>query len=179
MTAQNEGNPNDIISANLLVLIDELSTELHPQKPSNQPTTLDSSLDRDLGLDSLARLELLARVERTFGVTAPERSFADANTPRDLLRVIANAQKSKKRIHLPKAKPVKLDDAVEAPHTAQTLVEVLSWHVHHHPDRPHVQFYNDEGRRDVLTYRDLYENAKMTAAGLQYNSCSNKYNSHT
>ncbi|UCH82577.1 MAG: AMP-binding protein, partial [Candidatus Latescibacterota bacterium] len=167
MTEQNPEHTTDIVSANLLVLIDELSTELHPDKSLTQSTTLDSSLDSDLGLDSLARLELLARVERSFGVTVPERAFADADTPRDLLRAIQSAQKTRKHLRVPKAKPVKLEDAVEAPHTAQTLVDVLRWHAHNHPERPHVQFYNDEGRRDVLTYKDLHDNAKLTAAGLQ------------
>ncbi len=47
---------------------------------------LDNSLEKDLGLDSLARVELLARIERHFGLVLPERIFTEAETPRDLLR---------------------------------------------------------------------------------------------
>ena len=46
----------------LLAVISQLTTELHPDTPP-PPVTLDSSLDRDLGLDSLARMELLTRLE--------------------------------------------------------------------------------------------------------------------
>ncbi|MGE5800375.1 MAG: acyl carrier protein [Syntrophaceae bacterium] len=61
-----------------------LAEEIHSRTPMR--ITLDSSLDRDAGLDSLARMELLARLESQFGIALPERVFADAETPRDLLR---------------------------------------------------------------------------------------------
>ena len=40
-----------------------------------------SNLDRDLGLGSLERLELLTRLEIIFGVRLPDTVAADANTP--------------------------------------------------------------------------------------------------
>ena len=44
---------------------------------------LDSSLERELGLDSLARVELVFRVERAFNVSLPESALYAAETPRD------------------------------------------------------------------------------------------------
>jgi acyl carrier protein len=44
---------------------------------------LDSSLERDLGLDSLARVELVLRLEREFGASLAEQALAAAETPRD------------------------------------------------------------------------------------------------
>ena len=49
---------------------------------------LDSSLERDLGLDSLARVELVLRLEREFGASLPEQALASSETPRDLLRFL-------------------------------------------------------------------------------------------
>ena len=43
-------------------------TDLRQQDVDRLPITLDSRLDEDLGLDSLARVELFMRVERDFGV---------------------------------------------------------------------------------------------------------------
>ena len=42
----------------------------------------DSRLDRDLGFDSLARVELVLRLERAFAVSLPESLLADSVTPR-------------------------------------------------------------------------------------------------
>ena len=47
-----------------------------------------SQLDRDLGLGSLERVELLARLETAFGVRLPDRVASEANTPEDLARAI-------------------------------------------------------------------------------------------
>lgn len=49
---------------------------------------LDAVLDRDLGIDSLARVELGLRVERAFGVPVPEDVLVAATTARDLLDVL-------------------------------------------------------------------------------------------
>ncbi len=53
-----------ISSEFLLKIIEELMAELHPDAAHRQAIALDSSLDADLGLDSLARMELLARLEK-------------------------------------------------------------------------------------------------------------------
>jgi len=54
----------------LLKVVRQLAAELQPGRKELSSVTLDSSLDRDLGLDSLARVELLIRIERTFGNAA-------------------------------------------------------------------------------------------------------------
>ncbi len=40
----------------------------------------DSHLDRELGLGSLERVELLARLESEFGVRLPDRAASEENT---------------------------------------------------------------------------------------------------
>ena len=72
-------------TSRLLHIIKQLAVELHPELQS-LAVELDSSLDRDLGLDSLARMELLARLEKQFAIRLSEKVLAEAETPRDLLR---------------------------------------------------------------------------------------------
>ncbi|MFY9941849.1 MAG: acyl carrier protein, partial [Desulfobacterales bacterium] len=72
----------------LLEIIRQLAAELSTQPESLPAVALDVSLERDLGLGSLARMELLARVERHFGRTFPAQAFTEADTPRDLLRAL-------------------------------------------------------------------------------------------
>ncbi len=155
-------------AAILLKTVHELASELHPRRQLRRPLTLDSSLSRDLGLDSLARAELLARIEKSFRVTIPERIFADAETPRDLLRAILGAGPSREPVAEAEIKAEELGAAPPAPHTAQTLIDVVDWHLSNHPDRLHVRFLSDEGEADTLTYRGLREGAEALAAGLQH-----------
>jgi len=49
-----------------------------------KPLRADTALERDLGLDSLARAELFARTERLFGVRLSESALAEIETIDDL-----------------------------------------------------------------------------------------------
>src|SRR5437899_509303 len=69
--------------------------------------SLDSALDRDLGLGSLERVELAGRVEAAFSVRLPEEGLATAATPRDLLELVRarRAEASPRRSPRPPPRP--------------------------------------------------------------------------
>jgi acyl carrier protein len=126
---------------------------------------LDSSLERDLGLDSLARVELVLRVEREFAVSLPEQALASSETPRDLLRYLLASVG-----HAPQAADRSVASLVQAegvrpPEQAQTLVEALEYHVERQPERLSVFLY-EEQKEIPLTYRDLWHGAMVYAATL-------------
>ena len=73
----------------LLALLRALLLEIH-QSDRAAALAPDSHLERDLALDSLARTELLRRIEHAFGVTLNEQMLL-AETPRDLLNLIRQA----------------------------------------------------------------------------------------
>ena len=52
----------------LIAVVRELVRELSPQRLKRGDVTLESRLDRDLGIDSLGRTELVLRIERIFRV---------------------------------------------------------------------------------------------------------------
>ena len=83
--------PTDASADALLEVIQTVALELHPHRQSIVSASLDSSLERELGFDSLGRVELLQRVERAFGVQLPDQLLATAETPRDLLRALTTA----------------------------------------------------------------------------------------
>jgi acyl carrier protein len=159
--------PPDQTAENLLLVIQELVTEVHPQRPSTERIGLDSRFEKDLGLDSLTRVELIARVERVFELALPERSFAEVETARDLLRAIQGAGTPRATLTDSAIKVVSLGQAEAAPAEAKTLLEVLDWHVEQHPDRPHIQLYQGEVEGERLNYRQLKTGATKVAAGLQ------------
>jgi len=150
----------------LLNVIGELLKELNKEHLPTEHITLDSTFEKDLGLDSLSRVELIARVEAAFNVTLPKSAYAQAQIPRDLLRMLSTSSSSESLQSLDVAS-VSLGESEGIPFEAKTLIEVLEWHVAHHPDRPHIQLYQDDGKGEVITYAMLYEGAKGVAQTLQ------------
>lgn len=157
----------DDLANRLLQAVEELAAELHPRQKGTRPVSLDSRLDRDLGLDSLGRVELLARIERLFGVALPEAIFASAETPRDLLRAVQAGVPRSVSARPATVTEVTTAGPVAAPHGAETLIEACDWHVSRHPERLHIRFYNDENEGDGMTYGALFTGAKAVAAGLE------------
>src|SRR5512145_649081 len=148
----------------VLDTVEQVVRELHPQDERAVSPTLDSMLERDLGLDSLGRAELLTRLERTCGVHLPEHLLATADTVRDLLRAVQGATAPASSLGLPEVRRTMPDVAAAPPQHAGTLVEVLEWHVHTHPQRLHI-ILSDTA--EEITYAALYAGAQAVAAGLQ------------
>jgi len=62
------------------------------ERQCQRPVRAESRLDADLGLDSLARVELAVFLERAFGVAVPETRLAELATVADLARFVAGRQ---------------------------------------------------------------------------------------
>lgn len=151
----------------LLDTISRLTAELHPDGSRFRQVTLDSALDRDLGLDSLARMELLARLEREYGVRLPEQALISAETPRDLLLYLGRTAGIDRQLQ---AEPRDLaggdDDRRGAIDGARTLVEVLHGHLRRRPDADHIVLLEGE-KSTRISYGDLHHGALKVAACLQ------------
>jgi 1-acyl-sn-glycerol-3-phosphate acyltransferase len=153
-------------------LLDELGSQgalpmLHPG----------SQLDRDLGLGSLERVELLARLETAFSIRLPDRVASEANTPEDLARAILTSSET----HV---EDVEEDSALRASVTvqklhrratdagvfsAETLIDVLRYRAVHDAERAHLMITEDgdAGERSfTLTFGELYAAGNRCAAEL-------------
>src|SRR5882672_3000649 len=148
-------------------------------RPNVEPHAgLDTSLERELGLDSLARVELVLRLEKEFGVALPEQALATSETPRDLLRFLLSSAG-----HAPAAASQTAERSVASlvqgegvrPPTAsqaRSLTEALEYHVERQPDRLTVFMY-EEQKEFPLSYRALWDGAMgyaahLAQAGLQH-----------
>ncbi len=129
------------VSARLLRVLLVMVTETRPGRVGR--VSLTSHLERDLGLDSLARVELLLRLGSEFGKSLPATALADAETPLDLLRLVASAGADDfAGAFADLATPAGQTDA---PVHATTLVEVLDLHAARNPERMHLRLYVDDG----------------------------------
>src|SRR4051794_35092210 len=151
----------------LVAVVQELVRELRGQRGAAVDVSLSSRLDRDLGIDSLARTELVVRLEREFGVRMPTAVIGEADTVRDLLDGLGQAN-ALRPPPAAVAAPVEAERAVTGqPSEARTLVEVLEWHAAQHPNRMHATLFADDLTIiGTLTYRELRDSARRVAAGL-------------
>jgi acyl carrier protein len=146
----------------VLDVVRALVVEMQPHRAGAR-ISLDSALERELGLDSLGRAELLLRLEAAFGIALPERVLADAETPRDLWQALRQGGPGEVET-LTLAPPE--ESAVGAPDSAATLLDVLAWHRTAHPGRRHVLFLEGDGSAEELSYGQLGRRAERVAAGL-------------
>ena len=167
MPPQVRQSTHDITTQTVLDIVHQLALELHPHKHSTLTVTLDSALERDLGFDSLGRMELLLRLERALGVRLSEQVLATAEVPRDLLHALQDASATAVSRLVPAVDSTVLEAVDGAPTQATTLLDVLDWHARCHPQRRHIALYVDDERLEEITYAALYESATAVAAGLQ------------
>jgi 1-acyl-sn-glycerol-3-phosphate acyltransferase len=134
---------------------------------------LDSLLDADLGLDSLAVVELRSRLEEVFGVTLPDRVLGSP-TPREWLDAVHSApghdQEAAPRAVASRTTRAPTEADTAWPVDADTLIDAIDWHAEHHPGRVHVRLLHtseDESAVEELTYGSLSAAAVNLAGGLQ------------
>jgi 1-acyl-sn-glycerol-3-phosphate acyltransferase len=136
-----------------------------------------SQLDRELGLGSLERVELLARLETAFELRLPDRVASEANTPEDLARAILAAPGTnvedeegssalRASVTVQKLHRAATDEGV---YSAETLIDVLRYRASHDAERAHLLITeeSDDGERSLtLTFGELYAAGNRCAAEL-------------
>jgi 1-acyl-sn-glycerol-3-phosphate acyltransferase len=178
------GNPDAARSSpqwsetQLQELVRVAQQDLHPDGATLQSDIRDSSsLDRDLGFDSLGRMELMLRIESATGVALPEDALEKAETVGDLWKAWQRGRSNPVAAseRLPPSSsataPAPLDASAvnldaSSWTTAQTLLAVLDAHVAAHPDQVQIVYLADETEIPI-TYRHLHESSAALAVGLQ------------
>lgn len=156
--------PQTTPEASLLTLLRGLLEDSRPGRAPPAPT-LGSRLDRDLGLDSLGRVELGLRIERAMNVRLPDDALATAETVADLLSAITGSRVPAASLG-PAQERAGEPHAASLPMQAATLIETLDWHVRHAPARTHVRFLAGDDRSELLTHADLDQRARRVAQAL-------------
>lgn len=151
------------IEKGLIAILTQFLEEIDPNR-SFRTITLDTYLDRDLGIDSMGRVELFHRIEKQFKIQLPESAMAEAETLQDLIKVITTQEQPiihpSKEIH-----PIQQTIPM-IPNDAKTLVEVLLHYQKKAPNRPHIYLQGDLGQEQIITYGQLYQRAETVARGL-------------
>jgi 1-acyl-sn-glycerol-3-phosphate acyltransferase len=125
---------------------------------------LQSSLERDLGISSLERVELLLRLEQAFQVRLPDAVMAAAVTLADLVTAVLRAE-PRVAEPLPSRREPQ-GPGTTAPSSAATLVDVLYWHAERTPDRVHIHLREDP-EETPIRYGELLTASQRVGAGLR------------
>jgi len=163
----------DEIEDRVLEVARSLVGELHPTSRA-APVRLESRVDADLGLDSLALVELRSRVEQELGVVLPDGVF-EAPTLQGWVSSARGARTRGEPAPHPSARHRRKRPAPPAPmcdwpQDASTLLDVLDFHARAHAERVHVRLLHtseDESASEELTYGALSTRAAAVANGLQ------------
>ena len=140
----------------------------------------EASLEREVGLGSLERVELVARLERAFGRALDDRSLA-LDTAAGLARALVEGVPGQ-ALSLP-AREAALGAAADIGAGVRTLHESLWRHAHLDPARVHVFLRDDQAGRaaggtgaapaaaseseEPITYGRLRDEAAAVAGGLR------------
>ncbi|HKV03599.1 MAG TPA: AMP-binding protein [Candidatus Acidoferrales bacterium] len=139
-------------------------------------------LERELGLGSLERVELMVRLGNVCGVRLPDRVMAEADTVNDLIEALLRENPGAGR-----STNSFLTDSItagESPETlshraervadleqqirrAESLTEILRLRGLGEPARAHIQLYEEDERLHTITFGELYSRASAVAAELQ------------
>jgi 1-acyl-sn-glycerol-3-phosphate acyltransferase len=165
--------PASVISADEVIqVVTDLYSELHHSATEQPMLGLQSRLEGDLGFDSLARVELLARLGRRFDIQLSYSALERFDTIADLVAAVNAARANGAQERPAEASPTHLKPigiprpAPGTPVNAATLNDVLNWHLEQHPQAIHAILLEDD-HPTPLTYAALAEGAQAIAAALQ------------
>lgn len=153
-----------VLQDRVLAIVRELAGEVGGAR-AQRAVGPDASLERDVGLGSLERVELLLRLERAFGRTLDER-FLAIETPAALANALDNADAEGPAERTRRA-PSSVPSAAASFSGAATLHEALWRRAEVEPERAHVHMREESGEERSFSYSGLLSDARAIAGGLR------------
>jgi 1-acyl-sn-glycerol-3-phosphate acyltransferase len=154
----------------LLDVVRDLLAELGHQ-PALASVSPSAHLERELGLGSLERVELLLRLEKAFGTRLDDRVLAEADTVQDLIVALGAANPETAVLTVRRdltMHPSRISSGgiAEGLPAAETFQDVLRHRGRVDAAKTHLIFFEDEGESPALTFGELLAGAERVAAEL-------------
>ena len=155
--------PNIIIEQQLLFLTRQFLLESATSRAISAVHSK-AHLEKELGIDSLSKVELVRRIENSFHIHLKDSAVASADTLEDFINLIKHAKPEQgisNREFSSSLAAAEIDLT-----SAETITEVLKRFILHDPKRPHIYLQDDEGKEDIITYGELFDCARQISQGL-------------
>ncbi|HTV57796.1 MAG TPA: AMP-binding protein [Verrucomicrobiae bacterium] len=177
-TAGTQVDRRSAVQAQTLESVRQLLTELESGRGLDELAArgATSHLERDLGLGSLERVELMLRLGEAFGARLSERVVAEADTVQDLIDALLEEKSEPSaggRVAAPRPRVEQAGAAAgaradidEQVRRAGTLMEILRLRGLGEPGRAHIHLYEEDERLRQITFGELYERAAGVAVDL-------------
>ena len=152
----------DVYLERVLAVLRELALEVGGPRAFHavSPT---ASLEREIGLGSFERVELLLRLERALDRELDDR-FLAMETPAEIAQVLLETGGAAPLRVLDRANVV--GAASSAPEDVATIHEALRRRALADCDRPHIYLHEPDGRVEEISYGRLWAAAAAIAGGL-------------
>ncbi len=147
----------------LLTIVRDFLSEFKTERAVNQ-LNINASLERDLGIDSLGRVELFLRIEKGFSIHFDDALMIEANTLKDIAVAIQKAGPIHQTVLNAFTTP--LEKTKFDPLSSKTLTEVLIRRAEEEPNRPHIYLQDEHGQEVIIRYGQLLKLATAVAGGL-------------
>jgi len=133
--------------------------------------TAEADLERDLGLGSLERAELVSRLGRAIPATVPTDAVMAARTARALVDLAASqganaATQGSTSATIAASAPSGPRDFGAPPAHVSTLARALQHRAARNGDETHIHLLEDDGSERKITYAGLLAKAERVASGL-------------
>jgi len=153
------------IESQLISIVRQLLVESNSAY-GQRKISLDLSLERHLGMDSITRAELHRRIEKGFGIHLSVQLVAQAETLNDIKRAIGASSIA----HL--SRPVANEyhhhvagKMADVSHV-KTLVEVLMVHTNKTPEQMHIYYIDENDNHESVSYQKLLSSSLRIANSL-------------
>jgi len=133
---------------------------------AGRSVTETASLERDVGLGSLEKVELITRIERRAGRVLPD-GVLQAETCAEIAAALEGASPAASpQARLERAEAVQALISTGPRALAPTVDRALASRAEEAPDRVTIFLSEDDGSERDITYADLFRGASQIAAGL-------------
>ena len=172
-----------VVTSQTLDMLRQLLVELGGQRGLTELTARGTAahLERELGLGSLERVELMLRLGDACSVRLPDRVVAEADTVEDLVEAVLREESdagSAARGAIPTtgagaaisstpARSVDIHADIEDQiRNAKTLTEIFRLRGRGEPTQAHIYLYEENDEPRTITFGELFESASRVAAKL-------------